>query len=155
MTVTQDQAISDRCGDRGRRNAFLVSDMDFHQAVAVVEFQRPLCRDVGGIVQIDTEKLALGCHHADDAKTQAADTYPCAERVFCAKQLVPQLAAQYDLGPSGAGAFARQKTADVDCGTEDLGKVGVHAINRRAPHAAVAVHFRISPYRRRCAGDVG
>jgi hypothetical protein len=66
--------------------------------VAVKQFERARGRDVGRVVEVDAEELALGFHDADHAELQAADAQARAERVLAAEQFVLQFGAEHDEG---------------------------------------------------------
>lgn len=59
---------------------------------------RPIHRDVGDIVEVETEQLALLFHHADHPETHAADANQLAQRIARTEQLGTQLMAEHHIG---------------------------------------------------------
>ncbi|OQA30217.1 MAG: hypothetical protein BWY57_02965 [Betaproteobacteria bacterium ADurb.Bin341] len=71
--MASDEPFLDGGDHLGRRNAFFHRQIDFIQALAVENLHGARCRDIGRIVKIDAEKLALGFEHTDDAKLVGTD----------------------------------------------------------------------------------
>ena len=115
--------------DGGRRHAFAVGDVDLHQPLAVEHLHHACRRDVGGVVEVVPEHLALGRHHADHAELHVADAHARAERVVAPEQLALQARAEDDQRPCVRRVLGRQEAADLDRQPERRGEVGADAID--------------------------
>ena len=58
----------------------VVGYINFHQAFAVEQLQHADSRQKHGVIEIETQHLALGSHHADHAVALATDTDQCPQR---------------------------------------------------------------------------
>ena len=84
--------------------------MDLRQLVLVEEALGGRDRDVGPVVHVEAEDLALGLHDPDDEEPPAADADALAERVRLAEELVRELRPQHRLGAArGAGSPGGRK----------------------------------------------
>jgi hypothetical protein len=113
--------------------AGLVKQIDFHQAFPVKQAQGLGGRHIDGIVQIKTQHLTLGLHHAGNAVALGADAHPLAQGVAQAEQLVFDLAAQHHKGPGRPLVIGRQEAAGRHPHLPHLGGVRPHTEDIRAP----------------------
>ena len=118
--------------------------MDFHHALAVEDFQCARGGNVDGVVEIETQHLALGRHDADHAKARCADLQGGAERVGAAEQFGAHFCAQYRVGAWVARIIGGQELADCHLHVEGTGKVRAFAVYRYAPAAPLGADFRVA-----------
>ena len=118
--------------------------IDFHQAFAVEEFQHARGRQKRGVVEIESQHLALGRHNADHTVTLTTDADQCPQGIFRGEQFVAHLGAQYGKGARTAQIVGGKETAGGDTHAEGLHEFRAHAVNGDATTAAHALDFRVA-----------
>ena len=88
------RAVSSRltaASTRAVSRTLRVDEVDLDELVEVEQAHRRGDRDVGDVVDVEAEELALRLHHPDDAEAAAADAHELAERAAVAEELAREL----------------------------------------------------------------
>ncbi|MNT92541.1 hypothetical protein D3C72_2338450 [compost metagenome] len=76
-----DQQLTNALAEQHRVGTGAEHHVNLGQPGAIEQALRPVDRDIGDVVDVETEQLALFFHHPDHPETRAADAHQLAQRV--------------------------------------------------------------------------
>ena len=105
-------------------------------------------RDIGGIVDVETEELTFGLHDPDDPKTSSPDANESPEGVVVREELTLELGAEHRHRPRTPRVPGRPERARSDVKLPHAGNVRRHTADEHASSKLARLDARL-PHRER------
>ena len=125
-----------------------VENVDFHQTVPVVKFQRPGCRYINGVVQIEAQHGPFRFHNANYTVTITTYTNKFTQWTSITEEFLAQFAPKDRKSTGRTRIIGRQERAHCNIEFEDRGKFVCNAVDRRPSLPVTGFDLRVALYER-------